>query len=84
MKQPQPAPEPVLDRLGQIIAAAPRVFAVGLGEDCSLLIGDLALHGAESDMIETVDKCKRFPSSPETGPQFEFVRSFKRRALPAP
>jgi len=28
-----------------------------------------------------VEKCKRFPVSPETGPQFEFVRNFTRRAL---
>lgn len=26
----------------------------------------------------TVEKCKRFPQSPETGPQFEFVRNFKK------
>lgn len=26
----------------------------------------------------TVEKCKRFPHSPETGPQFEFVKNFQR------
>ncbi|KAF9024457.1 hypothetical protein BDZ89DRAFT_1062090 [Hymenopellis radicata] len=24
----------------------------------------------------TVEKCRRYPHSPETGPQFEFVKSF--------
>ncbi|TFK47403.1 hypothetical protein OE88DRAFT_1666170 [Heliocybe sulcata] len=33
---------------------------------------------------KTVEKCKRFPCSPETGPQFEFVRSFKRRMVISP
>ncbi|KAH8111349.1 protein-tyrosine phosphatase-like protein [Phellopilus nigrolimitatus] len=27
---------------------------------------------------KTVEKCGRFPCSPETGPQFEFVRNFKK------
>lgn len=26
----------------------------------------------------TVEKCKRFPHSPETGPQFDFVKNFRK------
>lgn len=29
----------------------------------------------------TVEKCNRFPHSPETGPQFEFVLNFQREPV---
>lgn len=37
--------------------------------------GDEAL-GMIAEEWKTVEKCRRFPCSPETGPQFEFVRHF--------
>ncbi|THH30760.1 hypothetical protein EUX98_g3427 [Antrodiella citrinella] len=39
--------------------------------------GDDALR-IIADEWKMVEKCKRFPCSPETGPQFEFVKSFSR------
>ena len=35
-----------------------------------------------ADEWKLVEKCKRFPCSPETGPQFEFVRSYTRSPSP--
>ncbi|KAJ3727249.1 protein-tyrosine phosphatase-like protein [Lentinula guzmanii] len=40
--------------------------------------GDEALHIIAKEW-STVEKCKRFPHSPETGPQFEFVQRWIRR-----
>lgn len=37
--------------------------------------GDEALKMIAEEW-KTVEKCRRFPCSPETGPQFEFVRRF--------
>jgi len=42
---------------------------VGCGEEA---LGRIAMEW------RTVEKCKRFPHSPETGPQFEFVKNFQR------
>jgi hypothetical protein len=39
--------------------------------------GDEALRMISKEW-RTVEKCRRFPHSPETGPQFEFVRSYVR------
>lgn len=39
--------------------------------------GDDALRMIAEEW-KMVEKCKRFPCSPETGPQFEFVKSFSR------
>ncbi|OBZ77327.1 hypothetical protein A0H81_01664 [Grifola frondosa] len=55
----------------------------GLVVGCWLVECGIARDGADAlHMIaeewKTVEKCKRFPSSPETGPQFEFVRAFQR------
>ncbi|KAI5117678.1 hypothetical protein M0805_008457 [Coniferiporia weirii] len=49
---------------------------------CWLVESGRARDGAEAlGMIakewKTVEKCGRFPCSPETGPQFEFVRNFR-------
>ncbi|KAF8920637.1 protein-tyrosine phosphatase-like protein [Mucidula mucida] len=38
--------------------------------------GDAALEIINNEW-RTVEKCNRFPHSPETGPQFEFVKNFK-------
>ncbi|GBE84126.1 protein-tyrosine phosphatase-like protein [Sparassis latifolia] len=55
----------------------------GLVVGCWLVESGIARDGADAlrmiaEEWKTVDKCKRFPSSPETGPQFEFVRNFVR------
>jgi hypothetical protein len=42
--------------------------------------GEEALKIIEREW-RTVEKCKRFPHSPETGPQFEFVRNFTSPAM---
>jgi len=39
--------------------------------------GEEALEAIAKEW-KTVEKCKRFPHSPETGPQFEFVKNFRR------
>ncbi|KAF9045777.1 hypothetical protein BDZ89DRAFT_1099545 [Hymenopellis radicata] len=38
--------------------------------------GDAALEIIDNEW-RTVEKCNRFPHSPETGPQFEFVKNFR-------
>jgi hypothetical protein len=50
---------------------------------CWLVECGVAIDGEEAlaviaKMWKTVEKCKRFPHSPETGPQFEFVKNFRR------
>ncbi|KAI0916505.1 hypothetical protein AcV5_002980 [Taiwanofungus camphoratus] len=55
----------------------------GLVVGCWLVESGIARDGADALRLiaeewKTVEKCKRFPCSPETGPQFEFVRNFKR------
>ncbi|CCM05304.1 uncharacterized protein FIBRA_07518 [Fibroporia radiculosa] len=55
----------------------------GLIVGCWLVESGVAKDGAGAlrmiaEEWKTVEKCKRFPCSPETGPQFEFVRSFQR------
>ncbi|EIN05428.1 hypothetical protein PUNSTDRAFT_21866, partial [Punctularia strigosozonata HHB-11173 SS5] len=53
----------------------------GMVVGCWLVERGIARDGAEAlEMIarewKTVAKCDRYPHSPETGPQFEFVRTF--------
>lgn len=55
----------------------------GMVIGCWLVESGIARDGDEalrmiSKEWQTVEKCRRFPHSPETGPQFEFVRSYKR------
>jgi len=50
---------------------------------CWLVQSGLARDGKEALSIiarewKNVEKCKRFPKSPETGPQWEFVRDFQK------
>ncbi|KAL0958837.1 hypothetical protein HGRIS_014154 [Hohenbuehelia grisea] len=57
----------------------------GMVIGCWLVQSGAAKSGADALTIiarewRTVEKCKRFPNSPETGPQFEFVRDFKKAA----
>lgn len=58
----------------------------GLVIGCWLVEAGIARDGEEALRIierewRTVEKCKRFPHSPETGPQFEFVRNFTSPAM---
>ena len=56
----------------------------GMVVGCWLVESETAKSGEEAlHMIarewKTVEKYKRYPNSPETGPQFEFVRTFRPR-----
>ncbi|KAJ7585347.1 protein-tyrosine phosphatase-like protein [Mycena floridula] len=58
----------------------------GMVIGCWLVESGLAKNGEEALQLiarewRTVEKCKRYPHSPETGPQFEFVKSFRRAAF---
>lgn len=58
----------------------------GLVIGCWLVEAGIARDGEEALKIierewRTVEKCKRFPHSPETGAQFEFVRNFTSPAM---
>lgn len=53
----------------------------GLVVGCWLVQCGIARDGTHALRLiaeewQSVEKCKRFPCSPETGPQFEFVRNF--------
>ena len=53
----------------------------GMVIGCWLVESGVARDGAEALAIiarewKSVEKCKRYPHSPETGPQFEFVAKF--------
>ena len=55
----------------------------GLVVGCWLVETGIAVDGSDvlrliAEEWKLVEKCKRFPCSPETGPQFEFVRDFTR------
>lgn len=54
----------------------------GMVVGCWLVEGGYARDGEEALSViakewRTVEKCNRFPHSPETGPQFEFVLNFQ-------
>ncbi|KAJ3904647.1 protein-tyrosine phosphatase-like protein [Lentinula edodes] len=56
----------------------------GMVIGCWLVQSGIAKDGDEALQIIakewcTVEKCKRFPHSPETGPQFQFVQQWMRR-----
>ncbi|KAA1475342.1 phosphatases II [Dentipellis sp. KUC8613] len=55
----------------------------GLVVGCWLVECGAARDGEDAlrriaDEWKTVEKCRRFPCSPETGPQFEYVRNWRR------
>jgi len=59
----------------------------GMVVGCWLVESGVARDGAHALRLiaeewKQVEKCKRFPCSPETGPQFEFVRTFARSPSP--
>ncbi|KDQ51835.1 hypothetical protein JAAARDRAFT_40659 [Jaapia argillacea MUCL 33604] len=77
------------ERRGRISAVHCRggIGRTGMVIGCWLVERGIARNGEEAlwmiaEEWKTVEKCKRFPCSPETGPQFEFVRNFKRRVAP--
>jgi len=76
------------ERRGRITAVHCRggIGRTGMVVGCWLVECGIAPNGKEAlDVIanvwQTVEKCKRFPHSPETGPQFEFVKNFQRKGL---
>ncbi|KAF8646477.1 hypothetical protein AX16_007199 [Volvariella volvacea WC 439] len=71
------------ERRGRISAVHCRggIGRTGMVIGCWLVECGIAKDGEEALAIiarewRTVEKCKRYPHSPETGPQFEFVRNF--------
>jgi len=77
------------ERRGRITAVHCRggIGRTGMVIGCWLVESGLAINGEEALSIiarewKTVEKCNKFPHSPETGPQFEFVLHFQ--AAPKP
>lgn len=73
------------ERRGRVCAVHCRggIGRTGLVVGCWLVESGIAKDGAHALRLiaeewKTVEKCKRYPLSPETGPQFEFVRTFSR------
>jgi len=73
------------ERRGRISAVHCRggIGRTGMVIGCWLVECEVAMDGEEALAViakewKTVEKCKRFPHSPETGPQFEFVKNFQR------
>lgn len=76
-------------RRGRISAVHCRggIGRTGMVVGCWLVESGVAKDGADAlhliaEEWKLVEKCKRFPCSPETGPQFEFVRTFTRSPSP--
>ncbi|KAJ6597123.1 hypothetical protein DFH09DRAFT_112594 [Mycena vulgaris] len=59
-EEPQAPAIEVPDRLPRILelAAKSPQFEVGIGGDCVVLAGEIAVHGINSDFIEKVENCK--------------------------
>lgn len=73
------------EKRGRICAVHCRggIGRTGLVVGCWLVESGVARDGQHALQLiaeewKMVEKCKRFPCSPETGPQFEFVKNFKR------
>ncbi|KAH7884183.1 protein-tyrosine phosphatase-like protein [Phlebopus sp. FC_14] len=71
------------ERRGRVSAVHCRggIGRTGMVVGCWLVQSETAGSGEEAlGMVDalwkTVEKCKRYPHSPETGPQFEFVKNF--------
>ncbi|KAG8220639.1 protein-tyrosine phosphatase-like protein [Butyriboletus roseoflavus] len=72
------------ERRGRVSAVHCRggIGRTGMVIGCWLVESAYAKSGEEALRIiaalwKTVEKCKRYPHSPETGPQFEFVKNFE-------
>lgn len=72
------------ERRGRVSAVHCRggIGRTGMVIGCWLVESAYAKSGAEAlhildSLWKTVEKCKRYPHSPETGPQFEFVKNFE-------
>ncbi len=77
------------ERRGRVSAVHCRggIGSTGMVIGCWLVESGLAKNGGETLGIiarewKTVEKCNRFPHSPETGPQFEFVLQFQAASKP--
>ena len=77
------------EKRGRISAVHCRggIGRTGMIVGCWLVESGVARDGAHALQLiaeewKLVEKCKRFPCSPETGPQFEFVRNFSRTPSP--
>ena len=77
------------EKRGRISAVHCRggIGRTGMIVGCWLVESGVARDGAHALQLiaeewKLVEKCKRFPCSPETGPQFEFVRNFTRSQSP--
>ena len=75
------------ERRGRVAAVHCRggIGRTGLIVGCWLVECGIARDGDDAlrmiaEEWKTVEKCKRYPLSPETGPQFEYVRTFERAA----
>jgi hypothetical protein len=73
------------ERRGRISAVHCRggIGRTGMVVGCWLVESGISATGEEALRAiakewQTVEKCRKFPHSPETGPQFEFVKNFKR------
>jgi len=76
------------ERRGRISAVHCRggIGRTGMVIGCWLVECGIAVDGEEALAViakewKTVEKCDRFPHSPETGPQFEFVKNFRRKGV---
>ncbi|KAH7906285.1 protein-tyrosine phosphatase-like protein [Hygrophoropsis aurantiaca] len=72
------------EKAGRISAVHCRggIGRTGMVVGCWLVECGIARDGEDALKIiagewKTVEKCKRFPHSPETGPQFEYVKNFR-------
>lgn len=77
------------ERRGRISAVHCRggIGRTGMVVGCWLVESGIARNGDEALRTiarewKTVEKCTRFPHSPETGPQFEFVQKFRPERMP--
>ena len=73
------------ERRGRVSAVHCRggIGRSGMVVGCWLVESGIAVSGEEALRViaeewRTVEKCGRFPHSPETGAQFEFVKNFQR------
>ncbi|KAI0033571.1 protein-tyrosine phosphatase-like protein [Vararia minispora EC-137] len=78
------------ERRGRITAVHCRggIGRTGLVVGCWLVESGAAQDGPQALSIiarewQTVEKCKRYPCSPETGGQCEFVKNFVPRSMPS-
>jgi hypothetical protein len=72
-----------LPLIADILVSRGGIGRTGMVVGSWLVESRIAKNGEEALSIiaqewKNVEKCRRFPHSPETGPQFEFVRTYRR------